>query len=262
MQTLRTAIETITWLLLFWCVARLWAVDPRVQAEALARADATIVKDRIYGVEGTTALLLDVYMPPERAARGPQLRRRPGLLAIHGGSWSGGSRSLYGPQVARLASQGYVVFVADYRLSRPAAPSWPSALEDLRQAVRWIRGHADEFGVDASRIAALGSGVGGHLALLLGTLAPGPEPEAVSSRVQAVVSLYGPTSLFALVESRRLEHEPVRQFLGRSAADWPCAPLGPHRWSTPVPARLPRCSFTVRRIAGCHFGKRRAWRRP
>ena len=96
--------------------------------------------------------------------------RLPAVLAIHGGSWVGGSKSLYGPQLARLAKAGYVVFAADYRLARPGAPSWPEALDDLRAAVRWIRVHADEYHVDPERIVALGSSAGGCLALLLGSL--------------------------------------------------------------------------------------------
>jgi acetyl esterase/lipase len=136
------------------------------------------------------------------------------VLAIHGGSWIGGSKSEYGPQVERLARHGYVVFVADYRLARPGLPSWPEVLDDLRESVRWIRLHADEYHVDPERIVAMGSSAGGHLAALLGTLPPTAEPNGVSCRVQAVVNLYGPSDLVELMAGRKLSNDPVRLLIG------------------------------------------------
>jgi acetyl esterase/lipase len=105
--------------------------------------------------------------------------------------------------------------VADYMLSRPGQPGWPGALEDLREAIRWIRRHADQWDVDPDRLVALGSGAGGHLAALLGTCPTKRDAEGTSSRVQAVVSLYGPTDLTQTVSDRRLAHDPVWTFLGR-----------------------------------------------
>jgi acetyl esterase/lipase len=140
------------------------------------------------------------------------------VLAIHGGSWVGGSKSEYGPQLARLAKAGYVVFAADYRLARPGAPSWPAALDDLRAAVRWIRVHADEYHVDPKRIIALGASAGGCLALLLGSFPATSDPGEVSSQVQAVVSFYAPSDLGALVASRNLSNEPALLFTGSNRA--------------------------------------------
>jgi acetyl esterase/lipase len=60
----------------------------------------------------------------------------------------------------------------------------------------------------------LGISAGAHLASLLGTLAEETGPDGVSSRVQAVVSFYGPSDLARLMSSRRLSHEPVRTLLG------------------------------------------------
>ena len=125
----------------------------------------------------------------------------------------------------------------------------------LREAVRWVRRHADEFLVDQNRLVAFGSGSGAHLALLLGTFPPDQEPDGISSRVQAVISMYGPADLPGLVNSRRLPNEPARQFLGVDSADWPACPP-PHPWNTSAAMTRPPCWCTGRTIAGCRQSSR------
>jgi len=148
------------------------------------------------------------------------------VLAIHGGSWCGGSRTDYriakaepssddpDNTIIRLAQQGLVVVAVDYRLARPGSPSWPGVIDDLREAVRWTRRHASELEIDPDRIVALGQSSGAHLAALLGTLPEELGIDGVSSRVQAVVSFYGPTDLAHLIRTRHLDHEPARTLLG------------------------------------------------
>jgi acetyl esterase/lipase len=186
-------------------------------------------------------LSLDVYLPPDGtspARNGPARPARPAILAIHGGSWIGGSKRLFRPSpwnphptAVRLAESGFVVIAADYRLARPGAPGWPAALADLREAVRWIRRHADSLRIDPDRIAAFGQSAGGHLAALLGTSARLSGPDA-DARVQAVVSFYGPSDLerLPLVRSQRLAHDPVRVFLGDDATN----PPGKARDASPI----------------------------
>ena len=60
----------------------------------------------------------------------------------------------------------------------------------------------------------LGISAGAHLAALLGTQPEEQVPDGVSSRVQAVVSFYGPSDLARLMVARRLFYEPVRMFIG------------------------------------------------
>ena len=183
-------------------------------AEIFPRQVGVVLRDRVYRRDGVREVTLDVYLPPEATQGLPNPARRPGVLAIHGGSWIGGSKSEYGPQFVRLVEHGYVVFAADYKLARPGAPGWPEALADLGEAVRWIRRHAKEFRIDPQRLTALGSGSGGHLAALLGVSSAEPLDGTVSARVQAVVSLYGPSDLEDLVVRRALSHDPARVFLG------------------------------------------------
>jgi acetyl esterase/lipase len=69
--------------------------------------------------------------------------------------------------------------------------------------------------IDPDRIVALGQSSGAHLAALLGTLPEELGSDGVSSRVQAVVSFYGPTDLAQLIRTRHLDHEPARILLGK-----------------------------------------------
>jgi acetyl esterase/lipase len=141
-------------------------------------------------VAGKT-LRLDVTMPVEPLASGA---RRPALVQIHGGGWVIGDKREQGlPLIKRMASNGWVCFNVNYRLS-PGA-TWPDALVDCKAAVAWVREHADEYGIDPSFIAVTGGSAGGHLTALVGltgtdrTLQPGFED--ADCTVQAAVPFYG-----------------------------------------------------------------------
>jgi len=110
-------------------------------------------------------------------------------------------------------------------------------VSDVRRAVRFIRQHAGEYGVDPNRIGVYGGSAGGQLALLLGTTADSGDPSASdavlreSSRVAAVVAYFPPTDLFrfgtpqirrafpamALTEAEAAQYSPIR-FAGPGAA--------------------------------------------
>lgn len=91
----------------------------------------------------------------------------PAVLLIHGGGWTGSDgRWQMAPIAKMLVKRGYVVFNVTYRL----APEWlyPAPVADLKQAVEWMRSHAQEHGMDPHRIAAFGYSAGGYLAALTG----------------------------------------------------------------------------------------------
>jgi len=163
--------------------------------------DATIrVPDRVvvtrgveYGRGGDRPLKLDLYQPAHLK------RPVPGLIFIHGGAWKGGKRSDYHYYGVKFSEQGYVVTTISYRLTDTAP--FPAAIEDANCAVRWMRSQATTLHVDPRKIGVLGGSAGGHLALLVGYAADDARLEGtgghagVSSRVQAVVDLYGPADL-------------------------------------------------------------------
>ncbi|HDP34716.1 MAG TPA: alpha/beta hydrolase [Candidatus Hydrogenedentes bacterium] len=151
------------------------------------------IKDIEYGNADGKPLLLDLYLPKERK------EPAPGLIFIHGGSWSGGKRSDYKYYAVRFPQLGYVVATISYRLVPEAI--FPACVEDAKCAVRWMRANAEKYGVTPDAIAAIGGSAGGHLAMMLGYSANIPELEGRgghnehSSEVQAVVNLYGPVDI-------------------------------------------------------------------
>jgi acetyl esterase/lipase len=151
-------------------------------------------------------------------------RPRPGVVVIHGGGWVEGGRSSFASRrfgvpgnIVDFAELGFVAATVDYRLSGEAP--FPAALEDCKCAVRWMRAHAKEFGLDPDHIGAFGNSAGGHLAMLLGMTdkadrleGDGPYQDQ-SSRVQAVVSDSGPIDLLDQYRQDRLRVV-VSKFLG------------------------------------------------
>ena len=174
--------------------------------------------DLTYRESGLRRLRLDVYVPSGAA---PQ-RGRPAVVAVHGGGWRGGSRSEYGRSMAEnLAPYGIAVVSVDYRLSRPGAATWPGNLDDVREAVRWVRSHARDYEIDPNRIALIGSSAGAHLALMLACDSASASPSDPSTRISAIVDLYGPTDLLELRTTREITGEPVTMMLGGTPTEVP-----------------------------------------
>ncbi len=103
-----------------------------------------------------------------------------------------------------LAEQGFAVASIDIR-QVPLHP-WPAPIEDAKCAVRFLRAHATELGIDPEHIGAHGTSAGGNLAALLGTTDAAAgfdigEYLDESSRVHAVVDMYGPTELTQMDDS-------------------------------------------------------------
>ena len=125
--------------------------------------------------------------------------RRPGVLFIHGGGFTGGDKAEYrsASVSADLARAGYVVVSCNYLLGpKNKEGVWPRNIADCRDAVRWMRANADALGLDPKRIAVAGGSAGGYLALMVGLsddkTGPGGDPSAkVSAKVSAVIDMYG-----------------------------------------------------------------------
>lgn len=134
---------------------------------------------------------LDIYRPVEAA---PEDERRPAVVQVHGGGWIFGSRMEQGiPLLNHLADNGWVGFNIDYRLSPRA--TFPDHVIDVKRAIAWVREHADELGIDQSRIALTGGSAGGHLVAHAALTANDPryQPgfEGADTSVAAAVPFYG-----------------------------------------------------------------------
>ena len=143
----------------------------------------------------------DLYLPAEVSPGA----RRPGIVIIHGGGWSGGDKAAARERNigTTLAQHGYVCLSINYVLSKVGATEvlWPRNLHDCKTAVRWLRKYADRLQLDPERIGAIGGSAGGHLTTMValtgandGLDPVGPYGE-FSCRVQAAVDLYGPADL-------------------------------------------------------------------
>lgn len=164
-----------------------------IQGEMALPEGVTEQKDIQYGKGGDKPLLLNLYSPAKLD------KPAPGLIFIHGGGWTSGHRKDYKYYTIRFAKRGYIVATISYRFSQDAP--FPAAVQDAKCAVRWMRANAQKYNIDPNRIAAIGGSAGGYLAMMLGYSADVPELEGdggwegVSSKVQAVVNLYGPADI-------------------------------------------------------------------
>jgi len=115
-----------------------------------------------------------LVMRPARAGD----QKAPALVWIHGGAWVAGTPEGYTPHLRYSADIGAVGIAVEYRLiSAPGKNSDPvnkntieDCLADCSDAIKFIRNHADELGIDPKKIIVIGDSAGGHLALCLGTL--------------------------------------------------------------------------------------------
>ncbi|WP_299468878.1 alpha/beta hydrolase [uncultured Gimesia sp.] len=136
---------------------------PRRSAIVALPKDLKIIEDISYRKGRIQAWKLDLVMQRE-----PGEAKRPALIFVHGGSWSGGdkSHSTINNGPVKYARKGYVCISVNYRLSDEAP--FPACLEDVKCAVRWLRAHADQYHVDPDRIGGYGNFAGAHLVSLLG----------------------------------------------------------------------------------------------
>lgn len=88
----------------------------------------------------------------------------PAIVFFFGGGWNGGTTDHFEPHARYFAQRGLICFRADYRVRSRQGTTPFESLKDAKSAIRYIREHADELGVDPAKIAASGGSAGGHLA--------------------------------------------------------------------------------------------------
>ena len=166
---------------------------------------------------------LDLILPRKSAAQ----KKLPLIVWIHGGGWKNGDKKsgLSSHRITALVKTGrYIGATIAYRLSGEA--QWPAQIHDCKAAIRWLRGNADQYGIDPERIAVWGSSAGGHLVSMLGVTNRVKNLEGSigkhldqSSQVQAVVNYYGPSSLLQMNDHpSKIDHNapgsPESQLIG------------------------------------------------
>jgi acetyl esterase/lipase len=171
----------LSFLLSVWLVMIAGAEEPRFTRQA----------DVIYGRKYGLARTMDIVRP-KTGANGL------GVIVAVSGGWFSAPEAIGGMvQTSPLIDRGYTLFAVVHG-SQPKF-TIPEILEDMHRAVRFIRFHAKEYGIDPDRIGITGGSAGGHLSLMQGNAPHDGNPkskdpiERVSSRVQAVGCFFPPT---------------------------------------------------------------------
>jgi len=120
----------------------------------------------VYGDAGADTSL-DVIRPP--GATEPL----PVVVWIHGGAWISGESSNVVPYLKILAAEGYAGVALNYTLGPEAA--YPTAVQQLNDALGYLTDHAAELGLDADRIVLAGDSAGAQLASQIAVLTTNPE---------------------------------------------------------------------------------------
>ena len=151
-------------------------------------------RDVVYGHKSGMALHMDVFTPKKNA-------KGVAILALVSGGWFSNQTTIDSPffthYIDEPVKRGYTVFAVCHG-SQPIFTA-SDAIADVNRAVRYVRYHAREFGIDPQRIGVTGGSAGGHLSLMLGVagnsgnLQSTDAVERTSSRVQAVACFVPPT---------------------------------------------------------------------
>ena len=150
------------------------------------------LKDITYCITSGVELKMDLYYPDEVETQ------LPVIVYVHGGGWTGGDKASGAGFrfLPVLRERGYLTISVNYRLSPKY--KFPAHIEDVKCAIRHLRAEAETYHLDPNRIGAIGGSAGGHLVALLGVTDESAGMEGsggyleYSSRVQAVVDLFGP----------------------------------------------------------------------
>lgn len=114
------------------------------------------VEDRTYLDHGGQVLGMRIVRPE---ITGPS----PAVIDLHGGAWSKGSLEECGARDEVLARRGIVAIAIDFR---QASDGYPSAVQDVNYAVRWVKANASRLGTRPDWVSLVGQSSGGHLAML------------------------------------------------------------------------------------------------
>ena len=153
------------------CVAALLGLGAVRPAPAAAAVASALPPDRLttYRTSDGIELKLHTFEPSGLKASD----RRSAIVFFFGGGWSGGDAKQFYQHARALADQGMVAFSADYRVKSRNQTTPFECVQDARAAIRWVRAHAAEWGIDPDRIVASGGSAGGHLAACTAVIVDG-----------------------------------------------------------------------------------------
>jgi acetyl esterase/lipase len=139
----------------------------------------------VYGSNDPSIQIIVPFLPADLKPE----EKRPALVLIHGGAWHAPGASMFYPMAKYFASRGVPTFSIDYRgiQKETNGVGVPEIVSDCRSAMRHLRAHSSEFGIDPNKIAVLGDSAGGHLAACLGTIPDPQDASGISSAANLMI---------------------------------------------------------------------------
>ena len=193
---------------------------------------AQVFREVYYGKD--TAQRMDIYLPAGRKTDSTKA-----VVLIHGGGWSSGSKAEFTAYIDSFQKRmpGYAIFNINYRLYN-GENLFPAQENDVKKALDFISGKADEYHFNKNKLVLLGVSAGGHLALLQAYKHTNPQ-------IAAVIDFFGPTDLTGMYQ--KPWHPYVTLALQMVTGTTPMSNAALYRESSPVnyvsPASAPTLIF-------------------
>jgi acetyl esterase/lipase len=168
-----------------------------------------------------TQLKMDLQVPKTAG-------NKPLVIYITGGGFMVADQTANLDQRTYVAEQGYVVASISYRTIANGA-TYKDGVSDVKSAIRYLRAHADQYGIDSSKVAVWGQSAGGYLTAMTGVTNGHKEFDSgdnldQSSDVQAVVDEFGPSNLSTLADDYDATAKKENTAPGNSTAQWVYGP--------------------------------------
>lgn len=195
------------------------AMIQTIQPE-ISRRDIILYNDIVYATRmedwSTACIPLKLHLMRE-SPESSEKKKFPLILWLNGGGWRCVSPFRYIMNFDYLLQAGFAVASVQYRVSSQA--TFPEPLVDVKAAIRFLRAHANFFGIDKNHIGIMGESAGGHLAAMAGVTPNCAEFSSSdwseeSDAVNAAICWYTPFDLAMINEAMPSEGSPPRLLLG------------------------------------------------
>lgn len=163
-----------------------------------------------------TALKMDILRPMSK-------EKLPAVVFIPGGGFLSANKDNNVQLRMYLAEHGYVIASVEYRVAPTS--TFPAPLEDVKAAVRYLKAHADQFGIDPDRIGVIGGSAGGYLSAFVGVTSGSSTFDKgdnlnYTGDVKAAVDLYGLSDLTRIGEDYSEDVQAKHRSPGATEALW------------------------------------------
>lgn len=162
------------------------------------------------------AMKMDILQPKSE-------KKLPAIVYVTGGGFINANKDNGLQLRMHLAEAGYVVSSIEYRVAPTAR--FPEPLEDVKASIRYLKAHADKFGIDPDRVGIVGGSAGGYLTAMAGTTSgmktfDKGENLNVDSSVKAAVDLYGLSDLTRIGDDYSADVQEKHKSAGATEALW------------------------------------------